>query len=104
MSPWTVLLAAGVLEIVWATGLKASEGFTRPIAATITVIAAGASFWLLAVAMRTLPVGTAYAVWTGIGAVGVAILGVVLFAEAVTPWRVGGIVLIVSGIAALKLG
>ena len=68
------------------------------------VVAAAASFWLLALAMKALPAGTAYAVWTGIGAVGVAVLGVVLFSEAVTPWRIGGIVLIVSGIAALKLG
>jgi len=101
--PWTVLLLAGLLEIVWAVSLKASDGFTRVAPTLVTVVAAFASFFLLAQALRELPAGTAYAVWTGIGALGVAILGVIWFGEAVTPLRVAGILLIVAGIAALKI-
>lgn len=103
-SPWLVLAVAGLLEVVWAIGLKASAGFSRPLPSAITVVAAAASFWLLARAMQSLPVGTAYAVWTGIGALGVAVLGVLFFAEAASPLRIGGVLLIVAGIAALKLG
>lgn len=101
--PWWVLLIAGLLEIVWAIALKSSDGFTRLWPTVITIVGAFASFFLLAQALRELPAGTAYAVWTGIGALGVAILGVIWFGEAVTPMRVGGILLIVAGIAALKL-
>ena len=100
---WGVLVVAGLLEIVWAVALKASDGFSRPTPTIITVIAVFASFFLLASALKTLPAGTAYAVWTGIGALGVAVLGVIWFGEAVTPLRVAGIMLIVAGIAALKL-
>lgn len=104
MNPWILLVAAGLLEVVWATGLKMSDGFTRLGWTVVTAIAAIASFWLLAMAMKALPAGTAYAVWTGIGAVGVALLGITTMGEAATPLRLAGIVLIVGGIAALKLG
>jgi len=101
--PWAILALAGLLEVVWAVALKSSDGFTRLWPSVITTIGAIASFVLLAQALRQLPAGTAYAVWTGIGALGVAILGVIWFGEAVTPLRVAGIALIVAGIAALKL-
>ncbi len=99
---WTYLVIAGVLEVVWAIGLKYTEGFTRPLASAITIAAMIASVWFLALALRTIPVGTGYAVWTGIGAVGTAILGIVLFAESAQPARLLCIGLIVAGIAGLK--
>ncbi|AXC48788.1 QacE family quaternary ammonium compound efflux SMR transporter [Paracoccus suum] len=104
MNPWVLLILAGMLEVVWAMGLKMSDGFSRMGWTAITAIAAIASFWLLALAMKELPAGTAYAVWTGIGAVGVALLGITALGEAATPLRLAGIALIISGIAALKLG
>jgi quaternary ammonium compound-resistance protein SugE len=100
---WIYLFIAGLLEIVWATALKMSDGFSRPIPAIITALGAFASFWFLARAMQALPMGTAYAIWVGIGAVGVAILGMVWFAEPANAMRLGGIALIVIGIIALKL-
>lgn len=100
---WTYLFIAGVLEIVWAIGLKYTEGFTRPVPSTITVAAMVVSLWFLALALKSIPVGTGYAVWTGIGAVGTAILGIVLFAEPATLARLGCIGLIVAGIVGLKL-
>ena len=103
MNPWLIVVIAGLMETGWAIGLKYSEGFTRFWPSVATVVGALGSFWLLSLAMKTLPVGTAYAVWVGIGAVGTAILAVVLFGEPVTPLRVAGILLIVAGIAALKL-
>lgn len=103
MNAWIMLLAAGLLEIVWAVGLKYAEGFTRPVASAVTIAAMAASMYLLALAARTLPIGTAYAVWTGIGAVGAALLGMMLFAESASPVRLLCIGLIVAGIAGLKL-
>ena len=100
---WLFLTAAGVLEIVWAVGLKYTEGFTRLVPSAITVLAMVGSIYLLALAVRAIPIGTAYAVWTGIGAVGVAILGMVLFGEPKDALRIGSILLIVLGIAGLKL-
>ena len=100
---WFYLALAGALEIVWAIGLKYTEGFTRPVATLITIIAMIASVALLGLALRAIPVGTGYAVWTGIGAVGTAILGIVLFGEPATIARLGCIGLIVAGIAGLKL-
>ena len=97
------LTIAGVLEIVWAIGLKYTEGFTRLVPSAITIAAMIASIWFLALALRTIPVGTGYAVWTGIGAVGTAILGIVLFAEPATAARVACIAVIVAGILGLKL-
>jgi len=100
---WLWLTAAGLLEIVWAVGLKYTEGFTRLVPSAITALAMIGSVYLLALAVRAIPIGTAYAVWTGIGAVGVAILGMVLFGEPKDALRIGSILLIVLGIAGLKL-
>ena len=100
---WLWLTAAGLLEIVWAVGLKYTEGFTRLVPSAITALAMVGSVYLLALAVRTIPIGTGYAVWTGIGAVGVAILGMVLFGEPKDALRIGSILLIVLGIAGLKL-
>ena len=100
---WLYLFFAGLLEIVWAIGLKYTEGFTRVAPSVVTIAAMIASMWFLAVALRTIPVGTGYAVWTGIGAVGTAILGIVLFAEPATAARLLCIGLIVAGILGLKL-
>ena len=100
---WVYLFIAGLLEIGWAIGLKYTEGFTRLVPSALTIGAMIASVILLGIALRELPVGTGYAVWTGIGAVGTAILGIVLFAEPATALRLGSIGLIVAGIAGLKL-
>ncbi len=100
---WWLLFVAGLLEIVWSTSMKASDGFTRHGYTGITLTAAWLSFWLLGLAMKTLPLGTAYAVWTGIGAVGAAILGMVLFKEPATLARIACITAIVGGILGLKL-
>ena len=101
--PWIYVVLAGFTEIAWATGLKYTEGFSRLWPSVFTIVTMILSFWLLSLAMRSLPLGTAYAVWTGIGAVGVAILGMVLFDEPRTLLRIGSIALIVAGIAGLKL-
>lgn len=100
---WLVLLGAGLLEVVWSISMKASEGYTRLSYTSLTIVAAGLSFWLLGLSLKVLPVGTAYAVWTGIGAVGAAVLGIVIFGEAASLPRVGCIALIVLGILGLKL-
>ncbi len=99
---WIVLFLAGILEIGWAVGLKYTEGFTKLVPTVLTAGSMVASVVLLGVAMRTLPLGTAYAIWTGIGTVGTVILGIVLFAEPATAVRLGCIALIVTGIAGLK--
>lgn len=102
--PWALLFLAGLLEIGWAVGLKYSEGLSRGIGvAAFTLVAMVGSVVLLALAMKHIPLGTAYAVWTGIGAVGTAVLGIVLFGDAVTPMRVACLALIVLGIVGLKL-
>jgi quaternary ammonium compound-resistance protein SugE len=100
---WLLLIAAGLLEVVWAIGLKYTEGFSRLVPSAITIAAMIASVWLLALALKSIPVGTGYAVWTGIGAVGTAILGIILFNEAATLARIACIGLIVAGIFGLKL-
>lgn len=100
---WLILVVAGLFEIGWAIGLKYTEGFTRPWPTAATVTAMVISVTLLGWAMRTLPVGTAYAVWTGIGAVGTVILGIVLFDEPATVMRLVCIGLILAGIVGLKL-
>jgi quaternary ammonium compound-resistance protein SugE len=100
---WLYLLIAGLFEVAWAIGLKYTEGFTRLIPSVWTIGSMAVSFLFLSLALKTLPVGTAYAVWTGIGAVGVAILGIVLFAEPANALRLGCIGLIVGGIVGLKL-
>ena len=99
---WAYLFVAGLLEIGWAVGLKYTEGFTRPVPSVLTVLSILASIALLGLALKTLPVGTGYAVWTGIGTVGTAILGMALFAEPATALRLGCIGLIVAGIVGLK--
>jgi quaternary ammonium compound-resistance protein SugE len=103
MNAWVLVVIAGLLETGWAIGLKYSEGFTRPIPTAITIVGALASFWLLSLAMRELPVGTAYAVWVGIGVVGTAVTAMVLFGEPVNLLRVTGLGLVLAGILALKL-
>jgi quaternary ammonium compound-resistance protein SugE len=100
---WIYLLIAGLLEVVWSVGLKYSQGFTRPLASVVTVVAAVASFYLLGLAMRDLPVGTAYAVWTGIGAVGAATIGIVFMHESREAWRLVSLVLILAGLVGLKV-
>ena len=102
MNPWAFVAVAGLMETAWAIGLKYSVGFTKVVPSVMTVAGALASFWLLSLAMKDLPVGTAYAVWVGIGAVGTAIAAVFLFAEPVSALRVAGILTIVAGIAMLK--
>ena len=100
---WFILCIAGLLECGWAVGLKYAEGFSRPLPSILTVAAMVASFWLLSIAMRTIPVGTAYAVWTGIGAAGVAVAGVLLFGEPREVGRLFCIFLIIAGVAGLRL-
>jgi quaternary ammonium compound-resistance protein SugE len=100
---WIYLVVAGLFECGWAIGLKYTEGFSKLIPSLLTISAMAISFWLLSAAMKTIPVGTAYAVWTGIGAVGVAIMGMVLFGESRDIKRVICLLLIVSGIVGLKL-
>jgi quaternary ammonium compound-resistance protein SugE len=100
---WLILLVAGLLEVGWAIGLKYTDGFTRMWPSVGTLAAMAGSVFLLAIAMRSLPVGTAYAVWTGIGAVGTVALGIVLFGEPATVARLACIGLIVAGIGGLKL-
>lgn len=100
---WVYLFVAGLLEIVWAIGLKYTEGFTRLWPSVGVLVVAWASFWLLAQALKTIPVGTGYAIWVGIGAVGAAVLGMVLFDEPATLARIACILLIVAGIVGLKL-
>lgn len=100
---WAVLFVAGLFEIGWAVGLKYSEGFTRPLPTALTGVSLVASMILLGWAVKTLPIGTAYAVWTGIGAVGTAVVGLILFQEPATAARVACIGLIVAGILGLKL-
>jgi quaternary ammonium compound-resistance protein SugE len=100
---WTYLLIAGLFEIAWAIGLKYTEGFARLWPSVGTIFAMILSLAFLGMALKTLPVGTAYAVWTGIGAVGTVILGIVLFSEPATALRLGCVGLILSGIVGLKL-
>ncbi|PSQ64352.1 MAG: ligand-binding protein SH3 [Halobacteriales archaeon SW_9_67_24] len=102
MNPWLLLVVAGVFEIGWAIGLEYSEGFTELLPSIATVVVLVASMLLLARAVESLPIGTAYAVWTGIGAVGAATLGVVLFDEPISVARVGFISLIILGVVGLN--
>jgi quaternary ammonium compound-resistance protein SugE len=101
--PWTLLFFAGLFEMGWAIGLKYTEGFTRFVPSALTLIAMTISVVLLGLAMKHLPVGTAYAVWTGIGTVGTVILGILLLGESASPMRLICLGLIVAGIAGLKL-
>jgi quaternary ammonium compound-resistance protein SugE len=100
---WLLLIIAGLCEIVWAIGLKYAEGFTQFWPSVITVVAMLVSIVLLGYAMKSLPVGTSYAVWVGVGAVGTAVLGIVLLGESASPGRLASLALIVAGIVGLKL-
>lgn len=100
---WILLVSAGFLEVVWAFFMKKSAGFTLPLPSIITVLTMIASFALLAVSMKTLPLGTAYTVWTGIGAVGAFLVGIAVLGEAATPMRLCAAALILSGIVMMKL-
>jgi quaternary ammonium compound-resistance protein SugE len=101
--PWVLLIIAGLLEVCWAIGLKYTEGFTRPLPTVLTVLAIIGSMVLLSLAARSLPIGTAYAVWVGIGALGAAVLGVVLFHEQVTAARLFFLALLLTSIIGLKI-
>ncbi|HMB59579.1 MAG TPA: quaternary ammonium compound efflux SMR transporter SugE [Xanthomonadales bacterium] len=103
MTSWIILFLAGLLEIAWAVGLKYSEGFTRLWPSLATAVALAASLWLLSIAMKALPLGTAYAVWVGVGAAGTVILGIVLLGEPANPGRLISVGLILAGIIGLKL-
>lgn len=100
---WVLVVVSGILEMGWAVGLKASQGFTRPLPTVLTLMGMVASFAMLSVAVRTLPIGTAYAVWVGIGALGTAVLGMVLHGEPVSAARVICLGLLIGGIVGLKL-
>lgn len=100
---WVYLLAAGILEIVWAYLMKASEGYTKLLPTVGMIVFMVGSFGLLSMAMKTLPLGTAYAIWTGIGAVGAFAVGAVILGEPLTPLRIAGVTLVVSGLVVLKL-
>ncbi len=100
---WSILFLAGLLEVAWAIGLRHSAGFTRALPSLLTLLAMAISFYLLSLALRTLPLGAAYAVWVGIGAVGTAIAGMLLFDEPASPLKLISLVLVVAGIAGLRL-
>lgn len=101
---WTMLIAAGLIDVAWALSMKLSQGYTRPGWTAVSVITLIAFVWLLGRALTALPVGSAYAVWTGIGAAGTATLGMILFGEAVTAARIACILIIVGGTIGLQLG
>ncbi|AWC25976.1 Quaternary ammonium compound-resistance protein SugE (plasmid) [Aminobacter sp. MSH1] len=100
---WTLLVVAGVLDVAWAVSMKYAEGYTRLGWSIVSVLLLAAFVYLLGKVLEALPVGTAYAVWTGIGAAGTVIMGVVLFGETLGPLRLGGVVVVLAGIAMLKL-
>jgi quaternary ammonium compound-resistance protein SugE len=100
---WVLLVIAGLFEVGWAIGLKYTQGFTRLWPSVWTIVAMVISLWLLGAVMRTMPVGTAYGVWVGVGAVGTALLGIILFGEPATIARLLSVMLIVAGIVGLKL-
>lgn len=101
--PWLALIVAGVLEVCWAVGLKYTDGFRRPLPSVLVILAIAASMFLLSWSARTLPIGTAYAVWVGIGAFGAAILGIALFDEPLTLARMGFLALLLVSIVGLKV-
>lgn len=101
--PWFYLVVAGLFEVAWAFAMKQSHGFTRPMPTALMIVTMIASFWFLTLAMRTLPLGTAYTMWTGIGAVGAFVAGVVFLGEQLTPGRVLAAALIVTGLVAMRL-
>jgi quaternary ammonium compound-resistance protein SugE len=100
---WLILLVAGLFEVVWAYSMKLSEGFTRPGASSVTLVMMIASFALLSMAMKTIPLGTAYAIWTGIGAIGAFVVGIVVLGEQLSVARVCAVVLIAAGLVLMKI-
>ncbi|MFL9814947.1 quaternary ammonium compound efflux SMR transporter SugE [Stutzerimonas sp. VN223-3] len=100
---WIILFFAGLFEIGWAVGLKYTDGFSRPLPTILTIAAMLASLGLLGLAMKELPLGTAYAIWTGVGAVGTVIAGIILFGESLSLFRLGSVLLICIGLLGLKL-
>ena len=100
---WFILIVAGLLEVVWASAMKRSDGFTQPVPSVVTVIAMAVSVGLLSWSMRTLPLGTAYAVWTGIGALGAFVVGIAILGEAATTLRIVAAALILGGLVLMKL-
>ncbi len=99
---WVILVLAGLLEVCWAVGLKSSEGFSRPIPTILTVLAMTLSLFLLGLSVKQLPIGTAYAIWVGIGTLGASILGIVLFKEPLSALRIASLALIILGIVGMK--
>ncbi|KIP95769.1 MULTISPECIES: quaternary ammonium compound efflux SMR transporter SugE [Pseudomonas fluorescens group] len=100
---WIILFCAGLFEVGWAVGLKYTDGFTRPLPTALTVAAMAISLGLLGLAMKELPLGTAYAIWTGVGAVGTVIAGIILFGESMALIRLASVALIVTGLIGLKM-
>jgi quaternary ammonium compound-resistance protein SugE len=100
---WIILFFAGLFEVGWAVGLKYTDGFTRPLPTVLTVAAMAISLGLLGLAMKELPLGTAYAIWTGVGAVGTVIAGIILFGESMALVRMASVALIISGLVGLKV-
>lgn len=103
ITPWTLLILAGLLEVAWAIGLKYTDGFSRPVPSALTAAAIVGSMYLLAVAARSIPIGTAYGVWVGIGAMGTALLGMWLFGEPRSPARIAFLVLLVVAVVGLRV-
>jgi len=100
---WIILFFAGLFEVGWAVGLKYTDGFTRPLPTVLTVAAMAISLGLLGLAMKELPLGTAYAIWTGVGAVGTVIAGIILFGESMALFRLASVALIIAGLVGLKV-
>ena len=100
---WLILILAGLFEVVWAVGLKFTDGFSKPLPSVITLAAMGASFYFLSLAMKALPLGVAYSVWVGVGMVGAVIVGIMAFNEPVSVLKLVSVLLIISGIIGLKL-
>lgn len=100
---WIILLFAGLFEVGWAVGLKYTDGFTRPLPTALTIAAMAVSLGLLGLAMKELPLGTAYAIWTGVGAVGTVIAGIILFGESMALLRLASVALIIAGLVGLKM-
>ena len=100
---WLLLVLAGLLEVAWAVGLKYTDGFSRPLPTALTIAAMAISLGLLGLAMKELPLGTAYAIWTGVGAVGTVIAGIILFGESMALFRLASVTLIIAGLIGLKV-
>ena len=100
---WIILLFAGLFEVGWAVGLKYTDGFSRPLPTALTIAAMAVSLGLLGLAMKELPLGTAYAIWTGVGAVGTVIAGIILFGESMALFRLASVALIIAGLVGLKI-